>query len=625
MTYDQAEAILQNRTLVPCDVPPLTAGGPVDPRLLPSITKSLSILTELGRTLKARRKVFGGSVELIGAEVGTELKFKLDESGHPIQCLPKQEKEIHHTIAEMMILANGFVAETLHAKDSSRALLRIHQTMEEDKLVDLKAALEAEGISLNGRSNQELAKALHELRSRDLSPSIHSLFQSLATRAMMEAKYVCTGSLTENADFSHYGLGLTKYTHFTSPIRRYADVMVHNQLLSSPEAPPLTPLGVGPVEALHSLPSSNAVSILAGEGLHGDRYGESIDDMVDAMIDGAAFDLQLIDPPEPRLEHLSKAEGAEKERLSIADVTEISDHLNVHNRMAKISSMECQRLFLSLYFKKETAIEKAVVTDVFSNGLRVFIPKFDMKAPIFLCTRKGQIQIDPRVLGLPLTSGDVHPSSKFGSFVHLFQGGTCNQLENDRLLVTVPAAREKLTVKRLDVLSVLIGCEDFDMKARVPKPTVHLVQAQSLSQVPNVGPINDQEVSVDYSLAQQNQVARTRTISSVIDDVKHQQTPSVDRDFAGGNISSRLEKNPSKMTGRMVFRDFHNPDTRQSNQNNVRRAAEERTKMRREKLIAHRERRNEYDVSRTVEKEATTRQQRLAASKRNAKRGKAGK
>jgi DIS3-like exonuclease 1 len=106
MTYDQADNILRGKE--PDDrnnapPPPLTAGSPVDSFLVSYIREDLTVLTRLARKLRKDREDIGGAVDLSSGDLGTELKFTL-EAGKPTKVAPKQDKEIHHTIAELMIL-----------------------------------------------------------------------------------------------------------------------------------------------------------------------------------------------------------------------------------------------------------------------------------------------------------------------------------------------------------------------------------------------------------------------------------------------------------------------------------------------------------------------------------------
>jgi DIS3-like exonuclease 1 len=218
MTYDQADRILMG--LPPEEPstpspPPLTAGSPVAPGLTSVIRDDLSILTQLARLRRKLREEVGGAVDLSSGDLGNELKFTL-VNNQPVKVVPKADKEIHNTIAELMIMANSFVAETISKKFPESSLLRVHRTVAEDRFEDLKTVLDAGGIAFDGRDNMSLAQSLKAAeRTNEGGSVVNALFKSLATRAMSEALYVCTGDPDLVSGLSHYGLGLQRYCHFT--------------------------------------------------------------------------------------------------------------------------------------------------------------------------------------------------------------------------------------------------------------------------------------------------------------------------------------------------------------------------------------------------------------------------
>ncbi len=186
MTYDQAHNI--NHDMAPDDPsrappPPLTAGAPVDKKLIPVLKEDLSILTRLARKLRKDREEIGGAVDLSSGDLGSELKFVLDGNGNPTKVSSKQEMEIHHTIAELMILANAHVASKIYESFPDSALLRVHAAVDENRFEDLEEALAAGGVSFDGSSNMALAQSLKQAEHPGKSGAVvNSLFRSLATR-----------------------------------------------------------------------------------------------------------------------------------------------------------------------------------------------------------------------------------------------------------------------------------------------------------------------------------------------------------------------------------------------------------------------------------------------------------
>jgi exoribonuclease R len=186
MTYEQAHNILHD--LPPDDPskpspPPLTAGYPVAKSNIGPLKEDLATLTKLARFLRKDREDVGGAVDLSSGDQGNELKFLLDSNGSPVRVTPKKQMEVHHTIAELMILANTYVARTIYDSFPESALLRIHQSVDESRFEDLKEVLQAGNICFDGSSNMRLAGSLKVAETKTNS-AVSSLFQSLATRCV---------------------------------------------------------------------------------------------------------------------------------------------------------------------------------------------------------------------------------------------------------------------------------------------------------------------------------------------------------------------------------------------------------------------------------------------------------
>jgi ribonuclease R len=156
-----------------------------------------------------------------------EVRFKLDEKGKPIGIMIKESKEAHQLIEELMLLANRTIAEFVSKIKVDKKEIpfpyRVHDTPDEAKLLPFIAFAKKYGHEFDTSSPEKIASSFNEmLKEAQGKPEQHVLEQ-LGIRTMAKAIYT-----TEN--IGHYGLGFAQYCHFTSPIRRYPDVLVHRIL-----------------------------------------------------------------------------------------------------------------------------------------------------------------------------------------------------------------------------------------------------------------------------------------------------------------------------------------------------------------------------------------------------------
>jgi ribonuclease R len=183
--------------------------------------KELTILNELALKLRLERFMTGS----INFET-TEVKFRLDETGKPLEIVPKVRKDAHKMIEDFMLLANKRVAEYInrksHGMPKKTFVYRVHDDPDEEKLDTFTRFAKRFGHQLNFRRDG-ISKGLNLLIEKIEGKPEQNILESLAIRSMAKAKY-------STEEKGHFGLAFDHYTHFTSPIRRYPDIMVHRLL-----------------------------------------------------------------------------------------------------------------------------------------------------------------------------------------------------------------------------------------------------------------------------------------------------------------------------------------------------------------------------------------------------------
>ncbi|MDP1625151.1 MAG: ribonuclease R [bacterium] len=184
-------------------------------------TKELKKLNEIAKKLRAKKEA-EGAIDFEQDEV----KFQLDETGRPIRVFKKSRKDIHKLVEEFMLLANREVAHFMwkaNEKNKGAFLYRIHDTPVKEKIDDLAMFVRALGFDLPVTKKGVAVKDLKALFDQISGTESEPLIKTAAIRSMAKAVYS-----TQN--IGHYGLAFEYYTHFTSPIRRYADLVVHRFL-----------------------------------------------------------------------------------------------------------------------------------------------------------------------------------------------------------------------------------------------------------------------------------------------------------------------------------------------------------------------------------------------------------
>lgn len=158
----------------------------------------------------------------------TEVRFKLDEKGNPTGIELLESKEAHQLIEELMLLANRYVARHVSkVKVNNKSIpfpYRIHETPDEEKLLPFIAFANKFGYKFDISSAEAIADSFNTILKETKGRPEEGVLSELGIRTMAKAKYTAT-------NVGHYGLGFEYYCHFTSPIRRYPDIMVHRVLL----------------------------------------------------------------------------------------------------------------------------------------------------------------------------------------------------------------------------------------------------------------------------------------------------------------------------------------------------------------------------------------------------------
>ena len=227
--YEEVQAILeQNGEVSPEDlakpgfhpqrIKPNADGSPVG-----EYASELITLNRLAKQLRAER-MRGGSIEFQRDEV----HFEIDEQGHPTGTYIKVSQDAHKLIEEFMLLANRYVAQKIGmVPKGTKAKVfpyRIHDVPDPQKLLRLSNFVSRFGYTVKtDGSKTEISKSLNSMLHKISGQKEQSVIEEIALRSMTKARYS-----THNV--GHYGLMFRYYTHFTSPIRRYPDQMVHRLL-----------------------------------------------------------------------------------------------------------------------------------------------------------------------------------------------------------------------------------------------------------------------------------------------------------------------------------------------------------------------------------------------------------
>ena len=219
--YEEAQQLLEDNGVV--DGTGTPAPLPADGHYKGEFAEEIVTLDRLAKKLRAAR--FKNGAVKFDSE---ELHFEVDEKGKPIRCFFKRSKDANKLIEEFMLLANRTVAESVgrvpKGKKAKTFPYRVHDNPDPQKMETLREFIVKFGYKVKTDGTKgAMARSLNKLMDDCTGRPEQALIQKVALRAMMKAKYT-----THN--IGHFGLAFDYYTHFTSPIRRYPDTMVHRLL-----------------------------------------------------------------------------------------------------------------------------------------------------------------------------------------------------------------------------------------------------------------------------------------------------------------------------------------------------------------------------------------------------------
>ena len=214
--YEEAQEIIETKTNTISKEVSLTGKAY---KTKEAIANAIIKLDELAKIMR-RKRMKNGAISFDKVEV----KFHLDDNNNPTGVFFKTSKDANKLIEEFMLLANKKVAEFIGKRSPKHTFVyRIHDEPDDQKLADLQNIISRFGYKLNFRDRSSITSSLNNLLKDVVGKKEQNLVDTLAIRSMSKAEYSVH-------NIGHYGLAFDYYSHFTSPIRRYPDVMVHRLL-----------------------------------------------------------------------------------------------------------------------------------------------------------------------------------------------------------------------------------------------------------------------------------------------------------------------------------------------------------------------------------------------------------
>ncbi|XP_038886229.1 DIS3-like exonuclease 2 isoform X1 [Benincasa hispida] len=317
------------------------------------VISSVKLLHEISKTLKEKR-FRDGALRLENSKI----IFLYDECGIPYDSTFYEQKDSNFLVEEFMLLANTTVAEVISRTFPDSALLRRHPDPILRKLREFESFCSRHGFELDTSSSVQFQQSLEQIRIKlHDDPLLFDILTSYATRPMQLATYFCSGELKDGEKGSHYALAVPLYTHFTSPLRRYPDIVVHRTLAAAIEAEMLYLKHRGIIQKVNS-------------------------DEQMRCFTGISFDKDAADSLEGR-EALSSAalrHGVPCSKL----LSDVAVHCNNRKLASKHVADGCEKLYMwALLKKKKILFSDARVLGLGPRFMSVYIQKLAIERRIY--------------------------------------------------------------------------------------------------------------------------------------------------------------------------------------------------------------------------------------------------
>ncbi|KAF8092627.1 hypothetical protein N665_0407s0007 [Sinapis alba] len=348
LSYDHAQDIIDGKHDVAANGWPALHG----PFEWSDVIRSIKQLSEVSTSLRQKRFT-NGALQLENSKPS----FLFDELGVPYDFVLYPTKASNHLVEEFMLLANMTAAEVISRAYPDSALLRRHPEPNLRKLREFEGFCSKHGMELDGSSSGRFHESLEKITETLKDDAVFvDILNNYAMKPMQSASYFCTGNLKDNvAEWGHYALAVPLYTHFTSPLRRYPDIVVHRAV---------------------------AAALEAEECFLKQKQISSVDEVRSCCFTGVRFDKDAVESMEGK-EALSVA-GFKHGVPSTERVSEIAAYCNERKLASRRVKDACDKLYTWCVLKRKKVFPcEARVMNLGPMFMTIYISKLGIQRRIY--------------------------------------------------------------------------------------------------------------------------------------------------------------------------------------------------------------------------------------------------